>query len=391
MKKHGAIKLGGLIVMLSLLCSISMAQSSLANPATIFGSTADIFNQDELDASAAITEQIGDWSSSVGYTEYYWYGASTTIENLYIGAYDHGDPGSIVFHIGHGRVDQGQYEMQVSNGSWVSAVNIFDNSVSQSIGHRKVAFLWSCHQGEQIAQMPRAWLHTTSLSADGYASPDYSGQAFIGWSGEAPYLIAEFDDVEEAGYNFLDNFYDAALNMGFYLNFALDYSAWALWQENFDDCIFATGTGAGNMVVYGQGTLIIGTEQYVSNQLDSTYGGSGAFVYTPSYLEGPQDDGQLAYLVAVGNNGYAWITGAMSANADGYITLSGQCGEGYTANLLIYVSTDYNTWNLAGSTTVSGSTAHIIYCGEWPGFNYIGISVVGPNSALAIDAVHVIN
>jgi hypothetical protein len=307
--KKAIVRLCGITIMSALLFSVLMAQPSFAYPSTIYGSTSSVPN-DEVTLDASITNQIGNWSSDVGYTPYNWYGTNTTASNLYIGAYDHGETASIVFYIGHGDdgTESDGYAILDNSGSWVLASSIYDNSIAQSSGHHKVAVLWSCHQGEDIGEMPRAWLHTTSLSADGYNNPDYSGQAFIGWSGLAPFLGRD-DWGTNAGYNFLYNFYYSALILGFNLNFALDYSADVLWQETFDECVFSTGTGDGNMVVYGQGTMYIGTEQWVSGIVDYDSGYVAHAVDNPTNLIGPQDDGQFVHLHAGEQGDFAWVTG----------------------------------------------------------------------------------
>jgi hypothetical protein len=118
--------------------------------------------------------------------------------------------------------------------------------------------------------MPNAWLHTTSLNSDGYVSPDSSGVAFLGFNGSAPYLTDKLDNVDNACHAFLDNFYFAALLLGYNntINDALDYATKATWplRTDFGQCWLHTGYAyydnegnphPGNMVVYGDGDMHI--------------------------------------------------------------------------------------------------------------------------------------
>jgi len=173
------------------------------------------------------------------------------------------------------------YSIRDNNGNWISATDIYNNSVSQSVGHRKVAVIWACQQGNTINNMPRAWLHTTSLSSNGYTSPDYSGQAFIGWNLDAPYICVEIDKEPAAGNKFLREFYINALYCGFDLRNSLNLAAQATWGKSFDNCAFRTGvgpwvSGCGNMVVYGQGTMYIGYTAYATSITSYAYGYTGA-------------------------------------------------------------------------------------------------------------------
>jgi hypothetical protein len=119
--------------------------------------------------------------------------------------------------------------------------------------------------------MPYAWHHTTSLSSDGYASPDTGEFTFIGFEGKAPYLTYDGLGATDAGYYFLRNFYYAALYLGYYysVNAALDYAAQMVWGTSFANCILRTGftiaNETGKMKVYGNG----------NNHISSYAGGGG--------------------------------------------------------------------------------------------------------------------
>ncbi len=107
--------------------------------------------------------------------------------------------------------------------------------------------------------MPYAWNHVTSLSFDGYNSPDASGQVFISFIGVAPFLTYDGFGMNDAGLLFLYYFYYGALICGWTVHDSLDFAAQAVWGVNFGSCIFRSGFTAGGesgqMKVYGQGTL----------------------------------------------------------------------------------------------------------------------------------------
>lgn len=393
--KHFTFRTSGMLFTVALLFSLLVAQPVLAAPSTICGSTSGI-DQTEENLVTTFTSDLSTWSSNVGYTAYNWYGADTTDDNLYIAAYDQGDMGSIVFYIGHGDdgTSSGEYAIFDDDGNWVSATDIYDNSISQSSGHKKVAILWSCHQGEEIDEMPRSWLHTTSISADGYNSPDYSGQAFIGWDGPAPFIRAEIDGINQAGYEFLCEFYDNALSRGFDLISALDLAAQDLWSVNFDDCVFSTGTpSGGHMVLFGQGTMYIGNEAYVSNIVDWASGYSMASgVFDPYNMQGGQNDGQFARIYAGNYGDFAWITGELNRQASGEIHLWAHTVSGYSSHLIVYVSNDYSNWYTTFNGYITNSNPYDISCGSYNNFRYIGVCVnddQGWSANLRVDAVHV--
>lgn len=108
--------------------------------------------------------------------------------------------------------------------------------------------------------MPLAWIHTTSLSSDGYASPDGESQTFNGFEGSAPFLSNDGLGATDACYYFLEYFYYYALYRGHHcsVNVALDLAATNVWGTDFSTCILRTGYTIedghnGKMKVYGDG------------------------------------------------------------------------------------------------------------------------------------------
>jgi hypothetical protein len=146
--------------------------------------------QEEIDADDNITKLIASYSAVGGYTVYNWYGADTTINNIYEAAYGAGHTYSISFYIGHGNVRtvyliENHYDIMTDDGTWVPDDWIYPHSECQNV---RFVFMWSCHLGDTIGGthfwsgpygMPHCWLHTTDLSSDGYADSDDGGKAFL--------------------------------------------------------------------------------------------------------------------------------------------------------------------------------------------------------------------
>ncbi|MEM3774781.1 MAG: hypothetical protein QXX92_07285 [Candidatus Bathyarchaeia archaeon] len=251
-------------------CPASFAKSSIA-----LGSRNDVPDY-EINADASIANMITSYSSIAGYSAYNWYGAQTTADNIYLAAFGNNHLYSISFYIGHGGSQyvwnwagwiwyyEQQWFITDDNGGQVWDKDIFQHT---SCGNCHFVLLWSCHQGETIGGthwsgtpfgMPYAWLHTTSLSGNGYASPDNGGRAFIEWQDLAPFLTNDLIATDDS-YYFLQYFYYAAIYRGYYYSIkaALDYAAQAVWGTNFGNCILYKGWGYGNMVVYGDGNMHI--------------------------------------------------------------------------------------------------------------------------------------
>lgn len=269
---------------LSLLCSLSLLPICSASPSFIFGSRADVAGF-EVTIDSTLAGHITSASSAAGYTANNWYGESTTSSNLYLAAYNNGSLFSISFYIGHG--DDGSSSgwwcftwpwhyhdtmaMYDDSGNWVRDNTIYVNSADENPNGKKVVVFWSCHLGEDAIGsirnfpcrvdyhgMPLAWNHDLSLSLNGYNASDSSGQAFIGWIGEAPYLSSDLFDVEDMGYNFLLRFYWATLVDGRTINAGLDYASNELFGVSYGNCDLYTGFDGGRqMLVYGQGSLYL--------------------------------------------------------------------------------------------------------------------------------------
>ncbi|MEM3700767.1 MAG: hypothetical protein QXL57_07905 [Candidatus Bathyarchaeia archaeon] len=279
---------------LSLLVPASFAKTSI-----VLGSRWEVPDY-EVNADTSIANMITSYSSIAGYSAYNWYGAQTNATTINWAAYGYGHVYSISFYIGHGWLQNwthywgwpwqwhghSQYVITADDGSMVFDCDIYAYSYCENV---KFTFLWSCHSGDVIGSMieypcgevkargmPLAWLHTNSLSGDGYVSPDNTGRAFIGFHGVGPFLTYDGLGVTDAGYYFLQYFYYAAIYRGYYYSIkgALDYAAQHVWGTNFGNCILHTGYtiggDSGKLVVYGDGNIHI-----------SDYAGGGGGVGCP--------------------------------------------------------------------------------------------------------------
>lgn len=243
--------------------------------------------QDEVDIDTAIVGAIENDSNLAGYNTHNWLRSQTSDDNIYIAAAG-GDPQSIVFYIGEGSTlgclhvfpwppnlwyDQ-QYCITTDIGNGIEDCGFcFDSAIYSHTSEQNTTFvfLWSCEQGNTRGGfqfpsgyeygMPLAWLHTNSLSDDGYSNSDSSGRAFIGFNGSAPKLAPNDVQFGQAGAvsSFLSHFYCDALCYGKSINRALDDAAYAVWSLPFSTCVLRTGyilAGEnGNMVVYGDGDM----------------------------------------------------------------------------------------------------------------------------------------
>ncbi|MEM2099372.1 MAG: hypothetical protein QXU99_06505 [Candidatus Bathyarchaeia archaeon] len=121
--------------------------------------------------------------------------------------------------------------------------------------------------GTGIVGMPFAWTQRTDLSWNGYASPDYSGYAYIGFENISKWMC---DNSEFVYYNYGDfvrHFYYYALVSHYQINTALN---WAMLDmtfgaQNFGASALYNGYNAyafgqtwrSRMRVFGDGSMIL--------------------------------------------------------------------------------------------------------------------------------------
>lgn len=150
-------------------------------------------------------------------------------------------------------------------------------------GIHHFVFMWTCAAGTEIGYyddywsdgdehfyigtgplgMPYAWTRqdNTTLSADGYASPDSTDYCFIGFEGWSKPLSEDATETMNYG-DFVKYFYQRALQYNRSIKNALDDASDYVWGQDFDETILYNGytdyvPGFGNqygqMHVYGNG------------------------------------------------------------------------------------------------------------------------------------------
>jgi hypothetical protein len=406
--KRGIIKIFGATFLISIVCSLTATQPSIAFPSSIYAETWDSntpvphqFPENELNLMSQLTIDIASWSNEIGYTPYNYYGEDTNSGNLYLGASDHGDSASLVFYIGHGGTNP--YRIANDDGSSTSASDILDNS--QQHGWSKFAFIDSCDQGDGMGSgsMAEAWLHTTSESSDGYHYSDNSMNCYISWIHEGPWQSNTVNDIENAPYWFEFNFYAYSMLRGYSINAALDKASLANWQADFDDGPFHNGWidyvydhfRQSSLAVYGQGSMFIGLESYGDSWLmmDAGYSGN-ACVLDPNNVLGTENDGSYTGLIAPAYGDFAYISVQLNQDSDNNDIYLWGYSDSATSHLTVYVSWDLYNWDqIYYGSVQSGDGVHSISCGTWSGvIRHVLIAVQnddGNPSRMYIDALHV--
>ena len=147
------------------------------------------------------------------------------------------------------------------------------------------------------------------------------------------------------------------------------------------------------MVVYGQGTMYIGDEAYVSDIVFWDSGTSIASgVFDPYNMMGAQNDGQFARIYTGNPGDYEYIISTLNRQASGEIHLWAHTVAGYRSHLIVYVSNDYYNWYTKYDEYITNSNPYDIYCGSHNNFRYVAVAVyddVGWSANLRVDAVHV--
>jgi hypothetical protein len=193
---------------------------------------------------------------------------------------------SISFYTGHGTIMiwppfyQQHWSICTDSGDFVDDMDVHPHTAGRKV---RFVFLWSCFQGDlrgghygitgDAFGMPHCWLYTESLSEDGYAVPDGNRYAFIGFKGSGPAMYYSGFGYY-AGYYFAGNFYRWAAVSGHSIRASLDYATRQTWIGNnsFADSPYRKGfrfpdNESGNMMVYGDGNLVIGYSSVLPSPL----------------------------------------------------------------------------------------------------------------------------
>ena len=188
-KPKNLIKLSGVSIVTGALLCMLIIQPVTAYPSSVYTSTHDLdtdYTPYDTMYASYLADMIAGMSESQGqHTAYNWYGSGTTSSNIYIGAYGHYQPYSLSFYYGHGGHNGDTYVIVDNDGGFIYDDNIYYYSGLGGNRH-KFVYINACEQGNELDQMPRAWLHDDSISSNGYSSTDDSLQTFIGWSGYSP-------------------------------------------------------------------------------------------------------------------------------------------------------------------------------------------------------------
>ena len=202
------------------------------------------------------------------------------------------------FHTGNGYWTQNATTLLPENFYYYAANSksspIEDEGVytaNQPYGKEIFTFIWTCVNGDKWLQngkyiygykdssgahgMPYAFMGTTGLSLNGYASPDSSGICYIGFNGTAKNLSDPYEGVSNCWYYyFTEAFYYYFVTEGQSVNNALNYGSEMLnaSQPYFSENPLYLGyiekinqtqfqgmppTSPGMMTVYGDGNMYL--------------------------------------------------------------------------------------------------------------------------------------
>jgi hypothetical protein len=208
------------------------------------------------------------------------YGSGTTYANIESNIEsDDSNPnvmGVAVFHFGHGYlpdyIDSNDQDISYSNiASWVDGSN-----------KNYFIWMWTCTMagtsvGSNDYHFADAWTSESSLSSNGYGSPDSSDHCFIGFQSESP-TIGEYSfyGYTQLAFGFIEDFYYYAVISDYSVHNALNQASEAFFSLPYASCPLAEGYGTywaggymgstyvpqsydypGIMMVYGDSNVII--------------------------------------------------------------------------------------------------------------------------------------
>jgi hypothetical protein len=99
--RKGIVKIVCILMTSIILTSPILIQPVSANTSGVFGSTANVNDQTEIDLDTSLTSNITNWAESSGLTSLNYYGTNTVASYLYYGARGFGDTYGLAFYIGH--------------------------------------------------------------------------------------------------------------------------------------------------------------------------------------------------------------------------------------------------------------------------------------------------
>jgi hypothetical protein len=296
-------KLFGLFLCITLLLGTGLmalpkAGASACSKSEIYAciNTPDGFSEPaksyEADACNWTCNQIENYFSAAGYNTTNLAGPGTQAADV-ISQADYDEQHfaqTAVFHVGHKAI--GGY--QDDDGDLISAEILWSKT---TLYRHFFAFIWVCSQaGSETFGMPIAWTHRNDtqvhpyMSSNGYVNPDNGGQCFIGFTGLSP-IISGYHQTfanwsTDGCKDFIDDFYDFALNDHYSVNNALNLASWEFFTVTYtaSPLYGEDGTGYqswyptwgnysdGYMRVFGDGNIYL-YQQQVTLAADNSHGG----------------------------------------------------------------------------------------------------------------------
>jgi hypothetical protein len=204
----------------------------------------------EREATIWVCGQVADAFVSSGYSTSNLCGAGTIrADVLWQTQYDeeHYDRAT-VFHVGHRSITG----YQDNYGTPITPNDILGRT---TLGKHKFVFLWVCDQATSPTfGMPYAWTQRTDMHANGYLSPDCSGQCFIGFDEFSP-IISGYHQTFQSQMtgpckNFIKYFYDYALRHDYAVRDALNLASIDFFQQTYTACPLYGEDGTGYYAWY---------------------------------------------------------------------------------------------------------------------------------------------
>lgn len=266
----------GTIIVSSILVTTSTA-TAIMNP----DSKAEIYaayygNPDQLESEITGAEYVAaqikaDFETS-GYTASKWTGDGTTVSGVLGNAtYDEDNYDRVaIFHFGHQYSWNRAYQSNDGTPIWDTAI---DGAIDSQ--KHEFVFIWVCAQANfSDYGTPEAWTQRTNLSDNGYSSPDYSGQAYLGFANfSLPINNSSVFEGQTTGpvLCWIEDFYDYALCDCNSIRDAMNLATQDFFGTTFTLSILNTGYSAwypgdeygngadyyyGKMRLFGDGTMV---------------------------------------------------------------------------------------------------------------------------------------
>lgn len=262
-------------LLITVICQVIMLQACSASECDVLGSN---YQLDSTEISyqtndANFIATVASNGFDVVKNNYGSNGLGTSQNTIYSAASGSG-VNSSSFYVGHGSSGVGyscpcgngvQYAIVTNAGGWAYDCDIYSNSI-QAGDNERFAVIWACDAGDTrgylqqyscgswfVTGMPYAWLHTNSMSSNGYQNPDGTKHCFIGFNGDAPFLDKALQYTNDTSL-FLCWFYSHLFGLPYTVNMALDSASMRAWGQYFNNCPLQSNY---HIVVYGDGGMYL--------------------------------------------------------------------------------------------------------------------------------------